>query len=1047
MPFKRHILPCLLAGLIAAFLLQVRPFSPAEPFRLVVPLRSDTAGRASIFLRSVNNAVWPDTGTVAVAKGAQVLSFRLPDTAQGAFSAPAKPQDAIRAIRLNPNDHAGRVEVGEMRIVGPDDETIVIFPPQAFSPSRKDLGLSVAADRVVFTGGPDAGIFVVPKTPLPLVRRTLPFEPATTALQFAGAALAMLLALVLAGRVSPAARGRIAGALAKFRDDQAAWPGMTIFAAAVLATVLSCYPVVFCGKSFVSPNNGATMLYDDFPTVPQAPQEAIEAGRGSDLGATMWAHLPYSVVQHRSVFRDGELPLWNRYSYCGLPLLGQGQSMLGDPLHWIPVAAGGAAWAWDVKFCVAKLLFSLGVGLLAFHATRRVWLSVLLALSSSFIGFFAFRFNHCAFFSLSYAPWVLLCWLRAAQSAARVWPWALALAAANFWELSSGTAKEAAMLIAGLNFTGGLLVLTARMHLRERLRRLALMGLGLVIFMLLAAPHWMLFLDALRQAWTAYESQDISQLRPGVLLGIFDDLFLSQTAANEKLLGPSVNFLVLLGCLWAGVNLRGLLREPVFRAVLLGALPPAAMVFGVVPPAVIARLPFLANISHVDNTFTCVLVIHLFVIAAFGLRSLWDGAAGARMRADAVIAAILLLLLAALFLVHFQTGGFGKMSTFFRAYAIALGVAVLSLPWIVRQWRTRPCAEPVVFGALCIFLIHFRHGLWVATKFDSYVTNPRTRADLAAPSPACLEVAASFARDGGPQRVAGLGGVLVPGFNAVLGLEHFNGADAVVNRWQRELIEKSGISIQWLWRCMMMRGDFPRARAIGDVWNVGWYLGTPSEQPRKVDGLVLSATLDLDLYKSPTVWPRAFFADRLVECSSLDQFVHLVGAANGTPFAALVPEASARDAQPPAKSGAAVPPAASAASLEGRIIVPADGYRLTENTTTFTIHAPMPGVAVLGNSYERGNWRVTLDGKPADYFRVNQAFLGVQIPEAGTHVLHFKYWPRLLTPALWAALSGLLIAAATAVAGMCSRSVRPAGAAAAVPPDAENAAANAASKN
>ena len=34
-----------------------------------------------------------------------------------------------------------------------------------------------------------------------------------------------------------------------------------------------------------------------------------------------------------------------------------------------------------------------------------------------FIGFFVYRVNHPAIFSLGYAPWALYCWLRVAQAA------------------------------------------------------------------------------------------------------------------------------------------------------------------------------------------------------------------------------------------------------------------------------------------------------------------------------------------------------------------------------------------------------------------------------------------------------------------------------------------------------------------------------------------------------------------------------------------------------------------------------------------------------
>jgi hypothetical protein len=108
----------------------------------------------------------------------------------------------------------------------------------------------------------------------------------------------------------------------------------------------SCYPIIFCGKSFISPNFGPTQtLTNLLPEAAPQSQESVENSRGADTGAMMWAHLPYSVIQHRAIFKHHELPLWNRYTFCGTPLLAQGQSMLGDPLHWIPVAAGGATWA------------------------------------------------------------------------------------------------------------------------------------------------------------------------------------------------------------------------------------------------------------------------------------------------------------------------------------------------------------------------------------------------------------------------------------------------------------------------------------------------------------------------------------------------------------------------------------------------------------------------------------------------------------------------------------------------------------------------------
>ena len=43
----------------------------------------------------------------------------------------------------------------------------------------------------------------------------------------------------------------------------------------------------------------------------------------------------------------------------------QGLSMLGDPVHLLPIFANGAAWAWDFKFLIAKTLHVAAYAVLA----------------------------------------------------------------------------------------------------------------------------------------------------------------------------------------------------------------------------------------------------------------------------------------------------------------------------------------------------------------------------------------------------------------------------------------------------------------------------------------------------------------------------------------------------------------------------------------------------------------------------------------------------------------------------------------------------------
>jgi hypothetical protein len=146
------------------------------------------------------------------------------------------------------------------------------------------------------------------------------------------------------------------------------------------------------------------------------------------------------------------------------------------------------------------------------------------------------------------------------------------------------------------------------------------------------------------------------------------------------------------------------------------------------------------------------------------------------------------------------------------------------------------------------------------------------------------------------------------------------------------------------------------------------------------------------------VWPRAFFTDACASYGTAKDFVRLALEGDGRPFAAV---------QSPS-----VLPAPSAT----RAVEPARDYHLTCNTTAFTVKASGPGMVVLSEAYEEGNFRVTVNGSPVPYERVNHAFKGVRIDRAGDYRIVFSYWPRLLTPALWISALGLLLAALTPLA-------------------------------
>jgi hypothetical protein len=143
-----------------------------------------------------------------------------------------------------------------------------------------------------------------------------------------------------------------------------------------------------------------------------------------------------------------------------------------------------------------------------------------------------------------------------------------------------------------------------------------------------------------------------------------------------------------------------------------------------------------------------------------------------------------------------------------------------------------------------------------------------------------------------------------------------------------------------------------------------------------------------------------------VSYRSTADFVKLVFTGDGRPLAALQEENAPREI----------------AAASDRQIAPARDYELGVNDTSFTIDAPRGGTVVLGEAFESDNFQVTVNGHPTPYFRVNHAFKGVTLDGPGVYRIVFRYWPKVLTPALWLSALGLALLAATLV--WVGRSIR-----------------------
>jgi hypothetical protein len=228
-----------------------------------------------------------------------------------------------------------------------------------------------------------------------------------------------------------------------------------------------------------------------------------------------------------------------------------------------------------------------------------------------------------------------------------------------------------------------------------------------------------------------------------------------------------------------------------------------------------------------------------------------------------------------------------------------------------------------------------------------------------------------------------------------------------VNPFVRELLGASGVERMWDWRFYAEAKDIANARPFFDALNVRYYFDRASDQGALGKSLRLVQPADLDVYESPTAWPRAFFTDRVDTYEQPEDLVQKIRAATGRPFAA----AQGSDA---AAQGALAHVARGAGAST---LTPATHYRLTENTTSFTVRANGPGTIVLTEAFWPGDFRATVNGHHAPIVRLNHAFRGVVVDSAGEYRVTFRYWPRDFTRNLTlSALGALLLAASVFLA-------------------------------
>jgi hypothetical protein len=750
-------------------------------------------------------------------------------------------------------------------------------------------------------------------------------------------------------------------------------PRRTIVLTALGSTLVATYPLLV-GKSLVTPNNGPMpFVYATPPYAALSTDHEIEDTRGADVRATMWVTMPYAVAQ-RAALADGEWPWWNRYSQNGVPLLGQAQTAFFDPLQWL-VLAGEPAFGADLKFIAGRFVFVAGTGLAAFAATGSFGAALLVTIAAPFISHFLFRLSDPIYFSVVYAPWILVAYaaLLLARTTHRLLAAAAGLLVSSALLMFSSSPKEAFAMLPMLHVAGvAAIVMQARgsSEWRRAGTQVAAALTATIGAALLTAPHWLIFLETLSSAFTAYDTPSFEFAGRTQGVALFAGAFVP-TLFHAGLNPPLAAWTVI-----ALLRPRQLRDRPLVAGCAIAAACLLILAFGVLPEHWLMPLPMLSRIHHVGATFVTAALPMLLIVAAAGATALGE-MANPLYRAHAAIAVAI-------------AGGFAS-AVFFTAdlshptIGIALTACIWSgvLVYLVPAIAERPGRVTVAVTAITLATLLLPAGLHLSTNvriLDTLLMQPRPRAALTAVPP---ELGRARTALDGPSRAAGMNGVLPSGVPTYLSFESITGGDALFSPftfWMGKQFEPDYFP-------QFLRPTDPHDQHLApllDFWGVRWAVAPPAAE----------SSARLALIERPSAWPRGFFVDRVELHDDRRAFLNRL-LSDSRPFASILTSDASGANLPREAQGTA------ATVTHGR------DYRLTANTTSFAVSAPTDGIVILNEGYWPGV-TATVDDRATPVFRINETMRGIVVPQ-GTWRVTFSYRPTSWRMASLMALAGALI--------------------------------------
>jgi hypothetical protein len=766
----------------------------------------------------------------------------------------------------------------------------------------------------------------------------------------------------------------------------------TILIASIISVVASSYPIVFNGKSYITPIGSS--LYESRPYIPKFEFDGkFEDYRGSDVGAMNWSFAPNSVVQHNSIFVDKEFPLWDRFNSSGVPLYGQGQSMIGDPLHLLPVIFNGTALSWDVKFLSSKLIFSFGMGLLIFLLLGEIKIACAIAALSCFIGFYAWRFNHPAYFVFTYVPYIVYLWAYLAKVINSFEKYdfkklilTITLVPLITWcQINSGAVKEGIILCLFAHIFG-ISLYCIKLNSEKIKSGIYLIFAIIVSTILLTAPWWYIFLATLKNSYTAYDIPNVHTYPIWEFLSFSENILFQKN--RGYLVGPTINLVIFIFILYSLICKN--LGKVYWLTLGLFSVS-ASFAFGIIPKNIVLILPFVKNIIHINNTFSVPMIFFGLILSGYGLKSYL---LNNELNVLAKNLFILILLYIAIYILYQAYTPYSLINLLI----LIIGILFIITLFLVRVDFKSKLNKFIVVVFLCgiTTLILFRNSLHEFTPIqsvNSYIVNPNQRSNLNATSESVKFIQDKY-RLKDPFRVVGNDHTLYPGYSNRYLFETIVSVEALRNnRYDRllDLIDYPKIN-DWLWLRIVKDKDFETHRDAINLLGIRYVVTPESKNHYLSKYYKLVHKSDLEVYENVNAWPRAYYTNQFEYIKNDDDFKNIFLASKDKIFTTVEEGYRSKNI----------------VSQNDIQITSAGNFQVSNNKTCFDINASGPGIVVLNQSYYPDDYLLNVNDINTEYFPVNLSSIGFWVEKASTYNSCIIYRPKYISKSLYLSISGII---------------------------------------